>query len=41
MRVEDRVIEKLGIPHCGLRNADWRLAQFVIGEIAHGCAAKD
>ena len=39
--VEDRVSEKFGRANCGLRNADWRLSQIVIGKIAHGCAAKD
>src|SRR5882757_4225786 len=41
MRVEDRMDEKFGSADCGLRNADWRCAQIVISEIAHGCPAKD
>ena len=41
VRIEDRMREKFRFTNCGLRNSDWRLAEVIIGEIAHGRAAED
>src|SRR5262249_23778504 len=41
VRIEDRMREILGSADCGLRNANWRVANVVIVEIADVRAAED